>query len=106
MPGVQIGTPGFRTRQITLVTTLLEAAVYQGDDFAKLYRQRWQLETSLAYLKTTMPMEVLHGQTVVPGLSGIGPRHADSVPRELRDLSQRACANANSASADARGTDD
>jgi IS4 transposase len=45
-PGVRIGTPGFRTRQITLVTTLLEAAVYQGDDLAELYRQRWQIETS------------------------------------------------------------
>jgi hypothetical protein len=27
-------------------------------------RQRWQIETSLAHLKTTMPMDVLHGQTV------------------------------------------
>jgi hypothetical protein len=27
-------------------------------------RQRWQVETSLAHLKTTMQMEVLHGQTV------------------------------------------
>jgi hypothetical protein len=27
-------------------------------------RQRWQVETALAQLKTTMPMEVLHGQTV------------------------------------------
>lgn len=27
-------------------------------------RQRWQVETSLAHLKTTMQMDVLHGQTV------------------------------------------
>jgi IS4 transposase len=59
-----IGTPGFRTRQITLVTTLLDAAVYQVDDLAELYRQRWQIETSLAHLKTTMQMEVLHCKTV------------------------------------------
>ena len=62
-----IGTPGFRTREITLVTTLLDAAVYQVDDLAELYRQRWQIETSLAQLKTTMRMEVLHGKTV-PGV--------------------------------------
>jgi hypothetical protein len=62
-----IGTPGFRTRQITLVTTLLDAAVYQVDDLAELYRQRWQIETSLAHLKTTMQMEVLHCKTV-PGV--------------------------------------
>jgi hypothetical protein len=49
-----IGTPGFRTRQITLVTTLLDAEVYRVDDLAELYRLRWQVETALAHLKTTM----------------------------------------------------
>jgi hypothetical protein len=62
-----IGTPGFRTRQITLVTTLVDAAVYGVADLAELYRQRWQVETSRAQLKTTMPMDVLHGKTV-PGV--------------------------------------
>ena len=57
-----MGRPGFRTRQITLVTTLLDAAIYRVADLAELYRQRWQVETSLAHLKTTMRMEVLHGQ--------------------------------------------
>jgi hypothetical protein len=59
-----IGTPGFRTRQITLVTTLLDAEIYRVADLAELYRQRWQVEPSLAHLKTTMQMEVLHGKTV------------------------------------------
>jgi hypothetical protein len=62
-----IGRPGFRSRQITLVTTLLDAEVYRVADLAERYRQRWQVETSLAHLKTTMRMEVLHGQTV-PGV--------------------------------------
>jgi hypothetical protein len=62
-----ISTPGFRTRQITLVTTLLDPAVYRVADLAELYRQRWQVETSLAQLKTPMPMDVLHGKTV-PGV--------------------------------------
>jgi hypothetical protein len=61
------GRPGFRTRQITLVTTLLDAAIYRLTDLAELYRQRWQVETSLAQLKTTMRMEVLHCKTV-PGV--------------------------------------
>jgi hypothetical protein len=60
----QIGTPGFRTREITLVTTLLDAEIYRVADLAELYCQRWQVETSLAHLKTTMQMDVLHGQTV------------------------------------------
>ena len=63
----QIGTPGFRTRQVTLVTTLLDPESYPVSDLAELYRQRWQIEPSLAHLKTTMQMDVLHGQTV-PGV--------------------------------------
>ena len=62
-----IGRPGFRTRQITLVTTLFDAESYRVADLAELYRQRWRVETSLAQLKTTMQMDVLHGQTV-PGM--------------------------------------
>ena len=62
-----IGTPGFRTRQITLGTTLLDGAIYPVADLVELYRQRWQVETSLAQLKTTMPMDVLHCKTV-PGV--------------------------------------
>ena len=62
-----IGRPGFRTRQITLVTTRLDAAVYRVADLAERYRQRWQVETSLAQLKTTMQMDVLHCKTV-PGV--------------------------------------
>jgi hypothetical protein len=63
----QIGTPGSRTRQITLVTTLLDAESYPVTDLAELSRQRWQSETSLAHLKTTMQMDVLHCKTV-PGV--------------------------------------
>jgi hypothetical protein len=39
-----IGTPGFRTREITLVTTLLDAEAYRVSDLAELYRRRWQVE--------------------------------------------------------------
>jgi Transposase DDE domain len=46
----QLDTRGFRTRQITLVTTPLDAAVYPVAELAELYRRRWQVETSLAQL--------------------------------------------------------
>jgi hypothetical protein len=62
-----LGRPGFRTRQITLVTTLLDADIYRVADLAELYHQRWQVETALAQLKTTMRMDVLHCKTV-PGV--------------------------------------
>jgi hypothetical protein len=60
-------TPGFRPRQITLVTTLLDPQVYSVADLAELYRRRWQVETALAHLKTTMQMDVLHCKTI-PGV--------------------------------------
>jgi Transposase DDE domain len=62
-----IGTPGFRPRQITWGTTLLDPERSPVTDLAALYRQRWQVETSLAHLKTTMQMDVLHGKPV-PGV--------------------------------------
>ncbi len=62
-----IGTPGFRPRQITLVTTLLDPERYPVTDLAEVSCQRWHIETSLAHLKTIMQMDVLHGQTV-PGV--------------------------------------
>ena len=61
------GTPGFRTRQITLVTTLVDGETYRMADFAELYHQRWRVETSRAQLNTSMPMDVLHCKTV-PGV--------------------------------------
>jgi hypothetical protein len=36
-------------------------------DLAELYHERWQVETSLAHLKTTRQMDVRHGKTV-PGV--------------------------------------
>ena len=62
-----MGTPGFRSLEITLVTTLLDAETYGVSDLAELYRQRWQVKTALAQLKTTMQMDVLHCKTV-PGV--------------------------------------
>jgi Transposase DDE domain len=63
----RIDTSGFRTREITLVTTLLDAETYSVSDLAGLYRQRWQVETALSQLKTTMQMDVLPCKTV-PGV--------------------------------------
>jgi Transposase DDE domain len=41
----RIETRGFRTREITLVTTLLDAEVYSAEALADLYYRRWQVET-------------------------------------------------------------
>jgi len=55
---------GFRTKEITLVTTLVDAEVYPATDLAKLYLSRWQIEINFRHLKTTMRMEVLHCKSV------------------------------------------
>ncbi|QDV47440.1 Transposase DDE domain protein [Stieleria neptunia] len=50
---------GFRTREITLATTLLNANVYTAEELADLYRKRWQVELHIRSLKTQMQMEHL-----------------------------------------------
>ena len=54
----------FRTKEVTLVTTLLSAELYPADELAKLYGTRWMVETNLRHLKQTMQMDVLHCETV------------------------------------------
>jgi len=60
----QVGRPGFRTRTVTLVTTLLDAELYPLDALAALYGTRWRVELNLRHLKTTMKMDVLKCKTV------------------------------------------
>lgn len=55
----QVGGRGFRTRAITLVTTLLDEGPYPLDELAKLYGTRWRVELNFRHLKTTMKMDVL-----------------------------------------------
>jgi hypothetical protein len=53
-----------RTREVTLATTLLDAAAYPAKELAQLYSQRWKIETNLRHLKQTMKMDVLRCETV------------------------------------------
>lgn len=55
---------GGRTRVITLVTTLLDPKAYPAEELALLYKQRWEIETHLKQLKTTMRMDVLRCESV------------------------------------------
>lgn len=58
-----INIPGFRTKQVTLVTTLLDAIEYPIKELMLLYDLRWQVEVNLDDLKTTLGMEQLRGKT-------------------------------------------
>jgi hypothetical protein len=55
---------GFRPKEITLVTTLLDSERYSLSCLADLFRQRWEIETNFGHLKSTMKMDVLKCQTV------------------------------------------
>ncbi|MBV8488742.1 MAG: IS4 family transposase [Planctomycetaceae bacterium] len=60
----RIETPGFRTCEVTLVTTLLDATVYPAEALADLYSRRWQVELNFRHMKITMKMDVLRCETV------------------------------------------
>jgi Transposase DDE domain len=63
---LRFATPqkGYRTKVITLVTTLLDPVAYPASDLAELYLGRWHIELNFRHLKTTMGLEVLHCKSV------------------------------------------
>lgn len=54
---------GFRVRQVTLVTTLLDARLYPAQEILQAYLRRWRLEMCLDDLKTTLQMDMLRSRT-------------------------------------------
>lgn len=54
---------GFRTRQVVLVTTLLDSQRYPLAELGRLYRRRWEMELTLRNLKTTLQMDQLSCKT-------------------------------------------
>lgn len=60
---VRVEGKGFRTRVVTLVTTLLDAEKYPPGALAALYRRRWQVELSFRQLKTALGLEHLAVRT-------------------------------------------
>lgn len=55
----RISTPGFRTREVVLVTTLLDPLLHPGGELANLYFQRWSVELHFREIKTLLGMDVL-----------------------------------------------
>jgi len=54
-----VAIPGFRCREIILVTTLLDPVAYPVAELAQLYLRRWGVELFLRHIKTTMQMDHL-----------------------------------------------
>lgn len=55
--------PGRRTKQVVLITTLLEPREYTQEELASLYGVRWRAELDLRSLKTVLQMDVLRCKT-------------------------------------------
>lgn len=56
---LSVRIPGFRPRQMVVVTSLVDAEEFSAAELASLYRQRWHAEVDLKSLKATMQMDVL-----------------------------------------------
>jgi hypothetical protein len=54
---------GFRVRQVTVVTTLLDAKRYPPEAILEAYLRRWRLELCLDDLKTTLHLEFLRSRS-------------------------------------------
>jgi hypothetical protein len=59
----RVDRPGFRTRSVVVVTTLLDPAQATRAELAELYRERWHAELDLRSLKAAMQMGELRGKT-------------------------------------------
>jgi hypothetical protein len=60
----RITRPGYRTRHVTIATTLMDQSLWPDGRIAELYGHRWEIETCFDHLKTTMKMNVLKCQTL------------------------------------------
>jgi hypothetical protein len=60
---VEVQQPGFRSRNIIVVSTLFDAEEVTASDLASLYRARWNAELDLRSLKQTMQMDILRCKT-------------------------------------------
>jgi hypothetical protein len=60
---IRVAQPGFRTKSIVVVTTLLNPQQTTKEDLATLYRARWNNELDLRSIKSTMQMRDLRCKT-------------------------------------------
>lgn len=55
----QVTQKGFRTREIVVATTLVDAELYTAEEIAELYRRRWTVEIDIRSIKTHLQMDHL-----------------------------------------------
>lgn len=60
---VHVDNPGKRTKNIEIITTLIDHMQYPADAFAELYLRRWRVELFFDDIKTSMGMDMLRCKT-------------------------------------------
>jgi hypothetical protein len=55
----RVNRPGFRVKNLMLVTTMTNAAEYTKQDLANLFLERWNIELDLRSIKDVLQMDVL-----------------------------------------------
>ena len=60
---VRVEQEGFRTKEIIVVTTLLDPDTATQEELASLYRQRWSQELDIRDIKITLQMDILRCKT-------------------------------------------
>jgi hypothetical protein len=60
---VHVDVPGFRVRELVVVTTLTDAERYPQTEIARMFRLRWQVELDLRNIKTSLRLDDLRGKT-------------------------------------------
>ncbi len=60
---IQVEQAGFRSKEIVIVTTLLDPTEFPKQDLAELFRARWNQELDLRSIKVTMQMDFLRCKT-------------------------------------------
>ncbi len=55
----RVKTPGFRTEEVVLVTTLLDPIAYPASELAALYFKRWTVELHFREIKVLLGLDVL-----------------------------------------------
>jgi len=58
-----VDNPGFRSREIIIATSLLDADADPRSDIAELYHQRWHAELDIRAIKQTLGMDILGCKT-------------------------------------------
>jgi hypothetical protein len=96
---IRITRAGFRTRVVTLVTTLVDAEEFTKAELAALAKTRWHVELDIRSLKHALAMDVLRCETpemvekeiwvhllaynLIRGAMAAAAAGADVLPREL-----------------------